>query len=104
MVPYYAHRLGGAGAGHERDELPRPRVEYFKMFYADTGVYTTPAMMCAYAFFGAEHLLFGTDSLRGGDGGEYKLGLAVNSVEQMAISDSDKYKIFEGNARRLLHI
>jgi aminocarboxymuconate-semialdehyde decarboxylase len=32
------------------------------MFYNDTAASgSTPALMCAYAFCGAEHMLFGTD-------------------------------------------
>ncbi len=103
MVPYFDRRLGGAGGERERsDELPRPRNEYFKMFYADTAMNpSTAALMCGLAFFGAEHLLFGTDFAYGG---EQKVEATITSVEQMAISDSDKHQIFEGNARRLLHI
>ncbi|MFC1992138.1 amidohydrolase family protein [Chloroflexota bacterium] len=109
MVPFYAWRLGGAGGWEEveggsgkRDKLNRPREEYFKSFYGDTAVYTTPALMCGYAFFGAEHLLFASDFPAGG--AERRLEYAVTTVEQMDIPDSEKDKIFEGNARRLLHL
>ena len=43
-------------------EIHNP-VEQFQKFYCDTAVYgSTAALMCAYKFFGADHLLFGTDS------------------------------------------
>ena len=60
--------------------------------------------MCSYAFFGAEHLLFGTDMPF-----DRQLGLkytreTIESVEQMAISDAEKKMIFEDNARSLLRL
>ncbi len=108
MVPYFAQRLGNTGQGivegqgdtETRVSLSRPPLEYFKMFYADTALTgDTAGLMCGYAFFGAEHMLLGTDMPFGGTD---KVATTISSVEQMAIPDSDKYKIFEGNAKRLL--
>ena len=105
MVPFFAGRLCGEAqqqldeAGGINVKLSRPKMEYFKMFYADTALSgdSTPALMCGYSFFGPEHVLFGTDLLFG-------IEKKITSVEQMAIPDSDKYQIFEGNAKKLLHI
>ena len=37
-------------------------LDHLKKFYADTAVYgNTGALTCGHAFFGADHLLFGTD-------------------------------------------
>ncbi len=39
-----------------------PPIDYFRMFYNDTAAYgSTAALMCAYAFCGADHLVFATD-------------------------------------------
>ena len=104
MVPYFAGRLClrekslDEAAGLDA-KLSKPTVEYFKMFYGDTAVSSyTPALMCGYAFFGADHIVFGSDSPFG------VLEKKISSVEEMAIPESDKYLIFEGNARRLLHL
>ncbi len=110
MVPYFWERIVNHYNVQEvrvkanyKQGLTQPHIEYFRKFYNDTAILgNTPALMCAHSFFGAEHLLFGTDFPAGG--AERRLEVAVNTVEQMAISESDKYKIFEGNARRLLHI
>ena len=97
MVPYFAQRLR---FGTETISHP---LEYFKMFYGDTALGgNTPALSCGYAFFGADHILFGTDMPHGG--GKQRIAQTITSVEQIAIPDSDKYKIFYSNARRLLHI
>ena len=105
MVPFFSGRLSGEGVQRLNESagvnisLSRPPIEYFKMFYADTAMsgYSTPALMAAYPFFGAEHMVFATDFLFGVES-------KIDSVDQMIIPDADKHKICEGNAKRLLHI
>ncbi len=111
MVPYFSQRLAFQGQGmvdkqQHYDEatagLSRPVLECFKMFYADTAINgNTAAFMCAYDFFGPDHVLFGTDMPYPGAKGLIK---DIEAVEAMSIPDSDKQKIFEGNARRLLRL
>ena len=68
MVPYLEQRIIGfhdlfehRGA-KEKVGLTKSPIEYYKMFYNDTALYgNTPALMCAYAFCGADHLLFAAD-------------------------------------------
>jgi len=75
------------------------------MFYNDTAVEgNTAALMCAYAFFGAERLLFGTDMPFDYEMGEWHNRETVRSVEEMRIPDSDKKKIYEDNTTKLLHL
>jgi hypothetical protein len=89
MIPFFAKRIG--------------RPEQFRKFYADTAVYgNTDALMCGYAFFGADHLLFGTDAPLGPKNG--LTWQTIASVERMNIPDSDKEKIFIHNAVNLLRL
>jgi predicted TIM-barrel fold metal-dependent hydrolase len=75
------------------------------MFYGDTAVNgTIPALMCAHQFFGAGHLLFGTDMPHDAEMGDLSIRQTIDSVEQMAISDQEKKMIFEDNARKLLKL
>jgi aminocarboxymuconate-semialdehyde decarboxylase len=60
--------------------------------------------MCAHSFFGADHLLFGTDSPFDAQTGDYGTKRTIEAVERMAISEEEKKKIFEGNARKLLRL
>ena len=53
-------------------------------------------------FFGADRLLFGTDMPYDSEHGARNVGRIAEAVEAMAISDTEKKKIFEGNAKRLL--
>ena len=74
-----------------------------KTFYNDTALYgNTPALMCSQAFFGSDHLLFGTDVPYGPGVGEGLIKMTVDAVENMSISKEDKIKIFEGNAKKLM--
>ncbi len=111
MIPYYAERISWSLGlvlflkNNVNQNLTRPHIEYFKMFYNDTAINgNTSALMCAHDFFGADHLLFGTDMPFDIEYGERNLRQVASAIEEMAISNDEKEKIFEGNARRLLHI
>ena len=64
--------------------------------------------MCGYAYFGADHILFGTDMPLGGGedcgGGFLCTQDTIQSIEQMDISPLDKENIFENNARRVMRL
>jgi aminocarboxymuconate-semialdehyde decarboxylase len=79
-------------------------LEDLRKFYNDTALRDAPgALMCGYSFFGADHLLFGTDMPCGSE--PYGLtGVTIRMIEQLDIPVSDKEKIFERNALRLLKI
>ena len=109
MVPFFDQKIeGGYDAsgsihGMKEEGLNRPLLEYFKMFYADTALSGgTAGLMCGYAFFGADHLLFGTDMPYDSEHGSRLLRETIRSVDQMAIPDSEKKRVYEGNATRLL--
>lgn len=112
MVPFFEQRIElsyGASfaiyAERYGKELRRPLLEYFKMFYADTALSgSTAALMCGYAFFGTEHLLFGSDMPFDAEFGAMSVRKTIASVDGMAISDADKQKIYEGNAKQLLKL
>lgn len=112
MIPYLEQRIIGAydhaevlrGAKYKQG-LTKSPIEYFKMFYNDTAIYgSTPGLMCAYAFCGADHLLFATDFPYDSQFGERYIRQTIQSIEQMTISDLEKKMIFENNARKLLRL
>ena len=110
MVPFLRERVIGSYdrifkdlKDDVRQRLSKPHVEYFRMFYNDTAINgNTSALMCAYEFCGAEHLLFATDNPFDTELGERNLRQVIRAIEQMAISAAEKEKIFEGNAKKLL--
>jgi aminocarboxymuconate-semialdehyde decarboxylase len=108
MLPFFAGRtlLGKAEPG-EVMELTRPPRDYYRKFYGDTVLGgNTPALMCGYAFFGADHMVFGSDYPYPGGAAraDMALGEVIKSVENMNISEEDKAKLFSKNARRLLKL
>ncbi|HEY4908615.1 MAG TPA: amidohydrolase family protein [Methylomirabilota bacterium] len=56
------------------------------------------------AFFGADHVLFGTDFPFDPEKGPGFIRDTIRAMERMRASDVDKAKIYEGNARRLLRL
>jgi uncharacterized protein len=101
MIPYFASRIASRP---EDPKFAKPMIEYFKMFYGDTANIETAALTCGFHFFGAAHLLFGTDMPYGGQNGEFFIRHAVTAIDQMEISEADKKMIYSGNARKLLQL
>jgi predicted TIM-barrel fold metal-dependent hydrolase len=101
MVPFFAERIRWVMSLVPQ---PYPNIhKHFRKFYGDTAVYGhTPALMCAYDFFGADHLLFGTDAPLGPRWGMVEDTIA--SIERMAIPDVDKEKILKKNAVDLFRL
>jgi uncharacterized protein len=110
MVPYFATRTEGRDDTPQNERavlqkaLSKPPSDYFKMFYGDTANVNVAALTCGYEFFGAGHLVFGTDAPFGAKLGEGFIRLAIETVEKLNISEKEKRDIFEGNARRLLNM
>lgn len=112
MVPYFADRIvvhynnGLERLGKEFfPGLTRHPIEYFKMFYTDTAINgNTSGLMCGYDFFGEDHVLFGTDMPYDVENGAASIRQTIEAIEAMKIPDAGKKKIYEGNARKLLHL
>ena len=116
MAPYFEGRLGsgydvlGARTAEEdgalvKHQLKRRPLDYFKMFYADTALFgAVGAMECGFSFFGADHLLFGTDMPFDPEGGPGFIRDTIRAIGEMRITESDRAKIYELNARRLLKL
>ena len=113
MVPYFSDRavvhwnngLERLGAAHYPG-LARHPIEYLKMFYADTALNgnSNLSMECGLAFFGEDHLLFGTDMPFDVENGGVCLRETIGGIEKMGLPETTKEKIYEGNARKLLHL
>lgn len=112
MVPYFADRivvhynngLQRLGSDHFPG-LTRHPIEYFRMFYNDTALNgSTSALMCAYDFFGEDHLLFGSDMPYDCENGAITIRQTIEAIDSMEIPESSKKKIYGDNARNLLHL
>ena len=112
MVPYLAERikqfydLGMRRGEIDRTVLTKAPIDYYKMFHNDTAIYgNMPALMCAHAFFGADHLLFAVDFPLGDmEFGTKNYRQTISAIDEMDISDEDRKKIYGDNARRLYRL
>lgn len=116
MIPYFEGRVGpgwdqlGARTSDEDlslvlKKLKKHHLEYFKMFYADTALFGSVAgTICGLEFFGADNVLFASDSPFDPEKGPGYIRETIKIIEELPISDEERKKIFEGNARRLLKL
>jgi len=104
MVPFFQERIRWIlTLVYGRLHHIRNPEEHFRKFYNDTAVYgNTSALMCAYDFFGADRMLYGTDAPLGPRYGLTQETIA--SIERMSISDVEKEKILTQNAVNLLSL
>jgi uncharacterized protein len=115
MVPHFAGRIGpgldqlGARTppDHKHDvetyPLSKRPYEYFKQFYVDTALFgAAHAIRCSLEFFGADHVLFASDSPFDPEQGPGYIRATIANLEELELSDDDRQAIYEGNAARVL--
>ena len=103
MVPHFSARLSmGPGYRQTKDSLPRPALDYFHRFYADTALFGAPhAVRCAIEFFGADHVLFGTDVPLGPPG---VIETTLRDIDEADLDEAEQADVLAGNAARLLGV
>ena len=113
LIPFFHKRAEFSWDLHETcmdydfDGAPLEKnpIDYYRMFYCDTVLQgNMPALMCAFDFFGADHMLFGTDTPYDSQMGEKVYRATLGAVEAMDISSADREKIFAENARRIFRL
>jgi len=116
MIPFCAGRVGGGldQLGSRSDDpddtaalgrLRKRPLDYFKMFYGDTALFGAwHAMESGLAFFGADHILFGTDMPFAPEKGPGFIRETIAAMERMRATPEEKAKIYEGNAARMLRL
>jgi predicted TIM-barrel fold metal-dependent hydrolase len=76
--------------------LKQPVSDYFKLFYADTSGQAPTAIKSALDFFGAEHVMLGSDAPFGTLPGHFA------TLMQLPMSAGDRALLLGGNAERVL--
>jgi predicted TIM-barrel fold metal-dependent hydrolase len=113
LIPFFHKRIelswdfNRERMGYQDDgqTLSRSPIDYYRRFYCDTAIQgNTPALMCAYEFFGADHMVFATDTPYDNELGIRLYRETIPAVAAMPIAEADRQKIFEGNARRLFRL
>ncbi|MFH1489210.1 MAG: amidohydrolase family protein [Pseudomonadota bacterium] len=116
MIPYFEGRVGTSWdqlGSRTSDEdytvilknLKKPHLEYFKGFYADTATFgSVGSMKCGLDFFGVDHVLFASDCPFDPEKGPGYIRETIKILDKLDISEKDRRKIYEGNARKLLKL
>jgi aminocarboxymuconate-semialdehyde decarboxylase len=117
MIPFFAGRVGpgwdqlGARTPPDRreevegPELSKRPIDYFRMFYADTAAFgAASALRCALDFFGIERMLFASDSPFDPEKGPGYIRATIENIESLGLSDADRERLYEGNARTVLGV
>ena len=110
MIPYYDGRIGpgmqvlGSRTSDEDyskvlPSLKRPHLDYLHDFYGDTALFGggIHAVRCGLEFFGSDHVVFATDTPLG------PIAPTIGVIKRLEIPESDRRKIFAGNAERLIN-
>jgi predicted TIM-barrel fold metal-dependent hydrolase len=117
MIPYFAGRIAAfaewapeeaaaLGVGEPaRPTLTGPALDHFRRFYNDSISNGSPeALRMALDFFGADHIMFGTDFPFGPEGGERWPLDELNNIRSMPIEQEVRDKILYRNAHQLLKL
>jgi len=104
MFPYFAGRirLGLTKMGKQPEEMSK----YWNNIYGDSALSggLPEAYALGYAFFGPDHVVYGSDYPFGTEDGEYFVKSNLAGLTSLKIPAEDMKKILEVNAKRLLKI
>lgn len=114
-IPYQMGRFMAARYTSRRtkDRAAAPESQYFenvsRKLHYDTCLYTHEALELLFKVIGADNCCFGTESPGAGSAVNPRTGRAMDDIKPIIeefgfLTDADRKKIFEGNARRLYKI
>jgi aminocarboxymuconate-semialdehyde decarboxylase len=112
MVPQFSGRLGryleiwgpklDEELGAALKSLSKPLLEYFRMFYVDTAMNGAKhAVACVVEFFGAGHVLFGTDTPFDPEPGMFVRD-TIADVDALNVDNEECRQIVKENAIEVL--
>ena len=116
MAPYFAGRIGPGwdqlgtrtsdkDYGAVLRALAKRPIDYFRMFYGDTALFGAyDATVCGLQFFGVDHVLFASDAPFDPERGPMYIRETIGVINRLPISDSDRERIYSGNALNLLRL
>jgi aminocarboxymuconate-semialdehyde decarboxylase len=115
MIPYFEGRVGhgwdqlGKRSTDTEDHrmlaaLRKRPLDYFKLFYADTALFgSRSGTRCGLDFFGADHVVFASDSPFDPQEGLY-IRETLRVLQELEMPAEDRVRIYRGNAERLLRL
>ena len=96
-LPYWLWRIDNKCPSSLIQKLRKKPSEYFKenFFVTTSGMFWQPPFLCAYMAVGADHICFAIDYPR------EPSEVAVQFMDSVPICDSDREKVYHGNAEKL---
>ena len=94
-LPYQAGRMD---KNSRAANLPRPASTYMKRMFTDTVSPHVMGMKFAIAYYGIDHVMYGTDYPC------WDPAIALALLDQLDLSQEDRRKLFYDNARRILNL
>jgi aminocarboxymuconate-semialdehyde decarboxylase len=115
MVPFYASRADAMSQEIARyrdaaltaasEPLDGRPTDYFRKFYNDSMVNgSAAAMRCGLDFFGAEHVMYGTDFPMGSNDGEDWPVEVLDTIRSLDLPASEAELVLSGNLRRIMRL
>ncbi|MGH3241006.1 MAG: amidohydrolase family protein [Spirillospora sp.] len=116
MIPYLEGRiglgwgpqLGSRTSGPDLDRLrdaPRRPLDHFRRFYADTSLSGSDiGTRCGLDFFGADHVVFGTDCPFDPEGGPLYVRETIRVLDALDITGDERDRIYHRNILRLMRL
>ena len=111
MIPYFEGRIGygldqfGARTADEDYEALRhrcrsARIDYFKMFWADTAVFgSRAATECGLKFFGTDQVVFASDAPFDPEGGPMYIRETIRVIDSLDITPEARRQDLPGQRR-----
>lgn len=111
MIPFFrlridAHYPEGEQLGRiDGPQITTPLLDGFRRFYVDTAIHgPVSSLMAAHEFFGADHMVMGTDTPFGPRQGADFCRWGSGVIDDLPISDEERAQIRSENALRLARI
>ena len=95
MLPYQAGRMD---KNTKAANLPKPASHYIRNMYTDTVTPHSAGMRFAINFYGIDRVMYGTDYPC------WEPAECLAYIDELKLSDTDKQKLFFGNAVRILNL
>ena len=109
VLAFFAQRATNIYTGRTEEIRQRYGVKEnplasFKRFYVDTADHPSLTLRCALEFFGAGHLVLGTNYPYGPEEGCRFVRNGLEAIDGLGLDTSQKEKILGGNAARVLKL
>jgi aminocarboxymuconate-semialdehyde decarboxylase len=94
-LPYQSGRMDKNG---KAAQLARPPSHYIRRMFTDTVSPHSPGIKFAIEYYGIDNVMYGSDYPC------WDPATALKLIDEIGLGDSDKDKLFYGNARRILNL